>query len=744
MRAAVLAAALSLLAGPVRAVQTVVSLTFDDGSSDQLLARQILDQRGLKATFFIASGGIGSSGWYLTLDDLRALRDGGHEIGGHSLDHADLTSLSAAELRRQVCDDRANLRAWGFDAVSFAYPYGYHDATAEAAVRDCGYTAARGVGELGWPGAPVAETIPPLNAFATRAISSMQSGTTLAQMKKYVTDAEQAGGGWVTIVMHRVCDNCSTYSTTEANLAAFADWLAARQAQGTVVKTVAQVTGATPPAAPTLASISPSSAAAGSGSLTLTCLGSGFAAGAKVRWNNADRATTFVSSTQLTAATTAADLTVPGSAAVTVVNPDGGVSAGKTFAILSPPPPQGVIFYEPFDPPDRLITNEHAHWVPEDPAAVTSNIWDMPSGSLFVSGGSGWTGVPDNADPNAASSNGNNSAVFRLLTKRSDFGDVSVFLTLTHQGFTSTPSTPAQAYDGVHLVLRRQSATSYYYLSVNRRDNTAMIKKKTASGESILASAALVTPIGQPQSLQADVATQFNGSVALALKRDGAPLLSYVDSASPILGTGALGIFGDNSNFRFDDFAVTSIGSQPNPAPSLAALYPSSAPAASPNLTLALAGSGFISSSTVRWNGKDRGTVFVSSTQLTAAITAADLAIPTTANVTVFNPGPGGGTSTAKAFLVYAPPVPNPVPSIAFLSPSSVTAGSPALTLFLSGSGFFNGSTVRWNGQNRGTVFISSAQLSAAISTADLANPTTANVTVFNPGPGGGTSTAQA
>ena len=55
--------------------------------------------------------------------------------------------------------------------------------------------------------------------------------------------------------------------------------------------------------------------------------------GSVVRWNGADRPTTFVSATQLTAAIPAADIAVAGSASVTVRNPGGAVSNALTFTI---------------------------------------------------------------------------------------------------------------------------------------------------------------------------------------------------------------------------------------------------------------------------------------------------------------------------------------------------------------------------------------------------------------------------
>jgi hypothetical protein len=74
------------------------------------------------------------------------------------------------------------------------------------------------------------------------------------------------------------------------------------------------------------------------------------------------------------------------------------------------------------------------------------------------------------------------------------------------------------------------------------------------------------------------------------------------------------------------------------------------------------------------------------------------------------------------------------------LSPASATAGAAAFTLTVDGTGFVSGATVRWNGVNRTTTFGSSSLLTAAIPASDIATAGSASVTVFNPAPGGGTS----
>jgi hypothetical protein len=90
-------------------------------------------------------------------------------------------------------------------------------------------------------------------------------------------------------------------------------------------------------------------------------------------------------------------------------------------------------------------------------------------------------------------------------------------------------------------------------------------------------------------------------------------------------------------------------------ASTITSLNPSKAIAGSSSFTLAVNGTGFVSGSVVRWNGSIRATTYVNNTQLTASITAADIAIAGSASVTVFNPAPGGGTSNPATFPIHDP-----------------------------------------------------------------------------------------
>jgi hypothetical protein len=173
----------------------------------------------------------------------------------------------------------------------------------------------------------------------------------------------------------------------------------------------------------------------------------------------------------------------------------------------------------------------------------------------------------------------------------------------------------------------------------------------------------------------------------------------------------------------------------PNPVPSISLLSPSSASTGGPAFTLTVNGSNFISTSAVQWNGSAVTASFVSASQLTASITAADIANAGTASVTVVNPAPGGGTSPPASLAIS-----DPVPSISSLSPTNANAGGAAFTLTVNGSNFISTSTVTWNGNSYATAYVSATQVTAAIPAADIATAGAASITVVNPAPGGGTS----
>ena len=85
-----------------------------------------------------------------------------------------------------------------------------------------------------------------------------------------------------------------------------------------------------------------------------------------------------------------------------------------------------------------------------------------------------------------------------------------------------------------------------------------------------------------------------------------------------------------------------------------------------------------------------------------------------------------------------------PFPSIASVSPASATAGGSQFLLNVNGNGFRHDSVVNWNGAFRVTTFVSMHQLMAVITAADIAQPGTALVSVFNSPEGSVTSVSGA
>ncbi|MBE5734779.1 MAG: polysaccharide deacetylase [Clostridiales bacterium] len=111
------------------------TFSFDDGAVQDERAIEILNKYGLKATFNIISGFLGST--VTTIHHGRSvIRDKvlpqdlkrvyfGHEIAGHTLAHERLTELSDDAVIFQVEKDREILSdICGYNVVGFAYPCG--------------------------------------------------------------------------------------------------------------------------------------------------------------------------------------------------------------------------------------------------------------------------------------------------------------------------------------------------------------------------------------------------------------------------------------------------------------------------------------------------------------------------------------------------------------------------------------------------------------------------------------------
>jgi hypothetical protein len=172
-----------------------------------------------------------------------------------------------------------------------------------------------------------------------------------------------------------------------------------------------------------------------------------------------------------------------------------------------------------------------------------------------------------------------------------------------------------------------------------------------------------------------------------------------------------------------------------NPVPVLRSISPPSAKAGSPALTIQVTGSAFVAGSQVMWKSTALATTFASATALAAKVPAADLEAGEDVAITVINPAPGGGATKNITFAIE-----NPVPVLSSISPSSATQGSTAVVLHVKGADFLPRSQVQWNGKALPTTHLSSTELAATVSSADLTATGAQTVKVVNEPPGGGTS----
>jgi hypothetical protein len=228
---------------------------------------------------------------------------------------------------------------------------------------------------------------------------------------------------------------------------------------------------------------------------------------------------------------------------------------------------------------------------------------------------------------------------------------------------------------------------------------------------------------------------RFNGSDRSTTFVNSSQLTAQITAADlPLAGTRSITVFNPAPGGGSSSGATFTVN---NPTPSIGTLSPPSYTAGDTAFVLAVSGTNFVDGSVVRFNGSDRTTTFVNATHLTTQITAADVQAADAFPVSVFNPAPGGGSSSAVTFTVN-----NPTPSISTVSPPSYTAGDTAFVLAVSGTNFVNDSVVRFNGSDRTTTFVNATQLTAQITAADMQAAGAFPITVFNPAPGGGTTTA--
>lgn len=160
--------------------------------------------------------------------------------------------------------------------------------------------------------------------------------------------------------------------------------------------------------------------------------------------------------------------------------------------------------------------------------------------------------------------------------------------------------------------------------------------------------------------------------------------------------------------------------------PTLTSISPATVAAGSDGFTLTATGTNFNSGTQLLWDGVAQQTKFVSSTQLTISVSAAQIL---TAGTVTLRAMKSDTTTSGPATLTITGTAP-PTFALTSISPSTIAAGSPDFTLAATGIGFVSGDVITLNGVAATTVFDSGTQLHATVPAASVVAPGTIAVAV--------------
>ncbi len=229
--------------------------------------------------------------------------------------------------------------------------------------------------------------------------------------------------------------------------------------------------------------------------------------------------------------------------------------------------------------------------------------------------------------------------------------------------YAVSPSIPLQTYPVCTSSATGASSVGAYAgaITCSGAAKVGVLFTYVPGSMTVLPAAATVTANNQTMVAGAAVPTLTYSTTPSGLTFTTAPKCTTTATSSSPAGTypiSCAGAVASNYNLSYagGTMTVSVAPTNPNNIPTIASMSPMSATTGSANVVLTVTGGGFVSGATVLWNGSTRATTLVSATQLTATILAADLAVVGTADVAVFNPAPGGGSSTSLTFSIDSAP----------------------------------------------------------------------------------------
>ena len=137
----------------------LVSVTFDDTLISQYAnALPALNSSGIKGTFYTVTSDVNNGQDYMSLANLAAIKNSGHEIASHSATHPPtetdprfITELTDTELTNELAGSKSWLESHGLGPIyDFAYPNGDYNDTVEAATKQYYISGREGFAKYGF------------------------------------------------------------------------------------------------------------------------------------------------------------------------------------------------------------------------------------------------------------------------------------------------------------------------------------------------------------------------------------------------------------------------------------------------------------------------------------------------------------------------------------------------------------------------------------------------------------------
>ncbi len=191
--------------------EPLISVTFDDGYETTYEdALPILQKHGIRTTQYVLSG-VESNPIYLSWDQIKAIQQAGHEIGCHTVNHPELTTISNDEVMQQLQGCKTTLSKRYGPITDFASPYGAENASTLSSIKKV-FASQRNTNGDSSNGVTNADVNTAAYFNSNNIIGmTVKHDTTLAELQQLV-DFTIKNNGWLVLTYHQADDGPSKYA----------------------------------------------------------------------------------------------------------------------------------------------------------------------------------------------------------------------------------------------------------------------------------------------------------------------------------------------------------------------------------------------------------------------------------------------------------------------------------------------------------------------------------------------------